>query len=44
MAETAVIAQAFGWSLDAILDLEHRDRRAFAAHARASGSHDTGAR
>jgi len=26
-AETAELAQRFGWSLDAILDLEHHDRR-----------------
>jgi hypothetical protein len=26
-AETAQLADRFGWSLDAILDLEHHDRR-----------------
>ena len=29
LAETARLAHAFHWSLDSILDLEHRDRRAF---------------
>lgn len=29
LSETARLAHAFHWSLDSILDLEHRDRRAF---------------
>ena len=29
LAETAELAYHFHWPLDAILDLEHRDRRAF---------------
>jgi hypothetical protein len=32
-AEAAVLARAFGWSLDQVLDLEHADRRAFVSHA-----------
>ena len=32
--EVAYIAQAFHWSLDTILDLEHPDRRHFMAVAR----------
>jgi hypothetical protein len=28
-AETAQLAHHFHWSLDSILDLEHRDRRRF---------------
>jgi hypothetical protein len=31
--EVAYIAQAFHWSLDTILDLEHPDRRHFLAAA-----------
>jgi hypothetical protein len=27
LAEAAELARRFGWSLDAALDLEHRDRR-----------------
>jgi hypothetical protein len=34
IAETAGLAHHFHWSLDTILDLEHRDRRRFAAAAR----------
>jgi hypothetical protein len=33
IAETARLAEHFHWSLDSILDLEHRDRRAFLAEA-----------
>ena len=29
--ETAILARSFGWGLDAILDLEHPDRRRFIA-------------
>jgi hypothetical protein len=29
LAETARLARRFHWSLDTILDLEHRDRRLF---------------
>ena len=32
-AETARLAHLFNWSLDSILDLEHRDRRAFLREA-----------
>ncbi len=32
-AEAARLAQVFHWSLDSILDLEHRDRRAFLREA-----------
>jgi hypothetical protein len=35
LAETARLAHHFHWSLDAILDLEHRDRRTFLAEAEA---------
>jgi hypothetical protein len=31
LAETARLAHRFHWSLDTILDLEHRDRRLFLA-------------
>ena len=42
LAETARLAHAFHWSLDSILDLEHRDRQRFVAeigrlNARAGG-------
>jgi hypothetical protein len=51
-AETAGLAARFGWSLDAILDLEHRDRRRLLAGPpagdtpvpRASGTRLEGAR
>jgi hypothetical protein len=33
LAETARLAHHFHWSLDTILDLEHRDRRLFLAEA-----------
>jgi hypothetical protein len=33
LAETARLAHEFHWPLDAILDLEHRDRRLFLAEA-----------
>ena len=33
MAETARLAYHLHWSLDTILDLEHRDRRNFLAEA-----------
>jgi hypothetical protein len=36
LAETARLAEHFHWSLDTILDLEHRDRRAFLALASSS--------
>ncbi len=32
-AETARLAYHLKWSLDSILDLEHRDRRRLLAHA-----------
>ena len=32
-AEAARLAHVFHWSLDTILDLEHRDRRAFLREA-----------
>jgi hypothetical protein len=32
-AEMARLAYHFKWSLDSILDLEHRDRRRLLAHA-----------
>jgi len=40
--ELAYVAYHLGWSLDAVLDLEHRDRRRFAdaidrLNARAAG-------
>ncbi|HEV2814186.1 MAG TPA: hypothetical protein VGW10_13110 [Solirubrobacteraceae bacterium] len=34
-AEMAGLSAAYGWSLDTVLDLEHRDRRAFLAQAAA---------
>ena len=33
LGETARLAYHFKWPLDSILDLEHRDRRTFLAHA-----------
>jgi hypothetical protein len=33
LGETARLAYHFKWPLDSILDLEHRDRRRFLAHA-----------
>jgi hypothetical protein len=33
LAETARLAHHFHWSLDSILDLEHRDRRLLLAEA-----------
>jgi hypothetical protein len=33
LAETARLAHHFHWSLDSILDLEHRDRQRFLALA-----------
>lgn len=33
LAEAARLAHTFHWSLDEILDLEHRDRRAFIREA-----------
>jgi hypothetical protein len=38
LAETARLAHHFHWSLDTILDLEHRDRALFLAEAQALGS------
>ncbi len=38
LAETARLAHLFHWSLDTILDLEHRDRRLFLAEAEALGA------
>jgi hypothetical protein len=35
IAETARLAYHLKWPLDAILDLEHRDRVAFLSHATA---------
>ena len=35
LAETARLAHHLHWPLDTILDLEHRDRRAFLAEAEA---------
>ncbi len=32
-AETATLVREFGWGLDAVLDLEHGDRRAWVAAA-----------
>ena len=41
LAETARLAHEFHWPLDTILDLEHRDRRAFLYHANAlAGDHE----
>jgi len=37
LAETARLAHHFHWSLDTILDLEHRDRRQFLALASSEG-------
>jgi hypothetical protein len=37
LAETAHLARHFHWSLDTILDLEHRDRRVFLALASPEG-------
>ena len=37
LAETARLAHHFHWSLDAILDLEHRDRHQFLALASSEG-------
>jgi hypothetical protein len=39
MAETARLAYHFHWSLDTILDLEHRDRRRFLDEAEALAAH-----
>ncbi len=36
--ETAFLAHRLHWSLDAILDLEHADRRRFLAHALGQGA------
>lgn len=36
-AEMAALAHRFHWPLDALLDLEHRDRRRFLDEARALG-------
>ncbi len=33
LSETARLAHTYHWSLDSILDLEHRDRRAFLREA-----------
>ena len=38
MAEAAEIARRFAWSLDAALDLEHRDRRLLLAVGAAAGT------
>jgi len=35
LAETAQLAHRLHWSLDTILDLEHRDRRTFLREAEA---------
>jgi hypothetical protein len=35
LAETARLAHSFHWSLDSILELEHRDRRRFLREAEA---------
>jgi hypothetical protein len=40
LAEVAEVALRYGWSLDAVLDLEHRDRRRFLAQARALAAGD----
>ena len=37
LAETARLAHHFHWSLDTILDLEHRDRRLFLSLASSEG-------
>ena len=34
LAEVAEVALRYGWALDDVLDLEHRDRRLFLARAR----------
>lgn len=39
LAETARLAHRFHWSLDTILDLEHRDRRLFLREADALAVH-----
>jgi hypothetical protein len=36
LAEAAELASHFHWSLDVILDLEHKDRQLFLDHVRAS--------
>jgi hypothetical protein len=36
--ETAALARRLHWPLETILDLEHRDRRRFLAHAERAGS------
>lgn len=38
LAETAGLAHHFHWSLDTILDLEHRDRHSFLREAQALSS------
>lgn len=40
IAETARLAYHLKWPLDTILDLEHRDRRAFLTHAVTLGGGD----
>jgi hypothetical protein len=40
LAETAELAYHFHWHLDAILDLEHSDRRRFLAEAQALAAND----
>ncbi|HKH29728.1 MAG TPA: hypothetical protein VKA45_01620 [Gaiellaceae bacterium] len=42
LAETAELAYHFHWPLDAILDLEHRDRRVFLDEAAALGGRPPG--
>jgi hypothetical protein len=40
LGETARLAYHLKWPLDSILDLEHRDRRRFLAHADAIASEE----
>lgn len=42
-AEVAQLAHHLHWPLDALLDLEHADRRSFLQHASAMAAEDAGA-
>lgn len=41
LGETARLAYRLKWPLDSILDLEHRDRRRFLAHADAIAAEES---